>query len=61
MRSAVSPVSGGGTRGRWTLTTTGLTPAGNTVVEALQDQDPRFIALLDCLDHYLNTGEMPRP
>ena len=61
MRIAVSPASGGDSRGRWTLTTTGLTPKGNTVIEALPDQDPRFIALLDCLEHYLNTGEMPRP
>ena len=61
MRIAVSPASGGGTRGRWTLTMTGLTPEGNTAVEAMPDQDPHFIALLDCLDHYLNMGEMRRP
>jgi hypothetical protein len=61
MRIAVSPASGGGTRGRWTLTMTGLTPKGNTAVEAMPDQDPHFIALLDCLDHYLNMGEMRRP
>ena len=26
--------------------------------EAMPDQDPRFVALLDCLDHYLSTGSM---
>lgn len=58
MRIAVSPGAGGGTRGRWTLTMTGLTPAGNALVEAMPDQDPRFLALLDCLEHYLSTGRM---
>lgn len=58
MRIKVSASDGGGSRVRWSLTTTGLTPAGNGIVEALPDQDPRFMALLDCLDHYLNTGEM---
>jgi hypothetical protein len=61
MRIAVSPAPEGGTRGRWTLTMTGLTPRGNAAVEAMPDQDPRFTVLLDCLDHYLNTGEMLRP
>jgi hypothetical protein len=60
MRIAVSPAPGGGTHGRWTLTMTGLTPEGNSAIEALPDQDPHFIALLDCLDHYLKTGEMSR-
>jgi hypothetical protein len=57
MRIAVSPAAGK-TRGRWTLTMTGLTPRGNALVDTLPDQDPRFLALLDALEHYLVHGRM---
>ena len=58
MRLAISPAQGGRTRGRWMLTVTSLTPQGSALVEAMPDQDPRFLALLDGLEHYLSAGRM---
>lgn len=58
LQVAVSPRRDGGTHGRWTLTTTALTPEMNERVAAMPDRDPRFQALLDGLDHYLTTGRM---
>jgi hypothetical protein len=58
MRIAISSGPGGGTRGRWALTATSLTPQGGEVVDAMPDQDPAFLALLDALDHYLMTGRL---
>ena len=58
LRVALSPTVDGGTQGRWTLTTTSLTPKTNELVEEMPDRDPRFAALLDGLEHYLATGRM---
>jgi hypothetical protein len=58
MRIAISAEPGGGSRGRWVLTVTSLTEEGVAMVEAMPDQDPRFLALLDGLEHYLETGRL---
>ena len=58
MRIAIADAPDGGTLGRWTLSLTGLTPAGNALIDSMPDQDPRFLALLDALDHYLRSGRM---
>jgi hypothetical protein len=58
MRITISAAPRGGTRGRWTLTATSLTPQGSALVEAMPDQEPGFLSLLDGLDHYLGTGRL---
>jgi hypothetical protein len=58
IRIAISSVPAGGSCGNWTLTTTSLTPRGSALIDAMSDRDPRFLALLDALEHYLTTGRL---
>ncbi len=58
LRIAIKPAPGGGSRGEWTFTTTGLTPEGNALIETMPERDPRVEAMIDGLEHYHAKGEM---
>ena len=45
--------------GTWTMKFTALNDRGNSMVEALPDEDPRFEKLvIQGLDHFVTTGEL---
>lgn len=44
----------------WTLRYTALNQKGGKELEAMPDEDPNFLKILEGLDHFLRTGELMR-